>query len=127
MSARFLPLLVLLVAATLAGSAAAPPERAGGATPVASTSAGFLTIAEAQRATRREVYRIARKSHDEIEEFRIEWCRRRSPVRVGCRYTIGIPYGIHWIDCHGGVRVIERRGNRHHPRAWRECIESSNG
>jgi hypothetical protein len=45
-----------------------------------------LTLQEAREVTRRWVYRQARSGEDPIERFEILWCKRRSSVRVGCRF-----------------------------------------
>jgi hypothetical protein len=113
--------LVLAVSAVIGGSAAGGAGQAD-ATPIATTSTAFLTIAEAHQATRREVFRIARKRDEGVEIFVIKWCRRRSGVRVGCRYDLALDDGG-WrgLDCIGGARVVERGPNRHHVRVWRDC------
>ena len=118
---RILLLGLLIAAAALAGSHA---DRAGaaGSGPLATTSTAFLTIAEARQATRREVFRIARRRGDVVDGFRIEWCRRRSGLQVGCRYYLGLDDGtMRGVECDGGARVVERAANRHHVRAWRQC------
>jgi hypothetical protein len=97
--------------------------------PAARTANGLtpsrLTIREASWAARREVYRVARKRDESVEQFRIKWCRRRSALRVGCRYTMFISLGVHALSCHGGARVTERARNTHSVRAWRDCSEDA--
>jgi hypothetical protein len=117
--------LFLFVASAALGGSTAPRSDAAGTPPIATTSTSFLTTAEARQATRREVFRIARRRHEEVEAFHIEWCRRRSSVRVGCRYAMWIPVEWRGMSCVGGVRVVERAANRQGARAWRDCVDEA--
>jgi hypothetical protein len=121
-----------LVLLTLAGSAALGGSAAGrsdatGSGPMATTSTAFLTVAEARQETRREVFRIARKREEEVKDFEIKWCRRRSAVTVGCRYEMWLPVEWRAAGCHGGARVTEGSRNRHQTRAWRYCVLETDG
>jgi hypothetical protein len=121
------PALVAPLAAVALAVAAADHSGAADTAPRASTSSGFLTIAEARQATRREVFRIARRRGNRVEDFAIRWCRRRARQRVGCRYAYSYPFIDQYADCHGGARVVERAENRRATRAWRKCVVSSDG
>jgi hypothetical protein len=93
---------------------------------VGKSNGSYLTLAEARRATRREVHRIVREQEEGVYRFGIKWCRRRSPTRVGCRYEIDIAGPEGDARCWGGARVIEQAGNRHYVRAWRDCLVNTN-
>jgi hypothetical protein len=121
-----LVLLTLVASAALAGSAVDRSDAAGTG-PIATTSTAFLTTAEARQATRREVFRIARKQHEKLEEFEITWCRRRSRVRIGCRYTTWFWWDWRAVSCHGGARVVEAADGRRRTRAWRRCMLETDG
>lgn len=88
----------------------------------ANGSAPRLTVNEARRVIRREVYRRARNRGDYIDRFEIPWCKRRSQTHVGCRFRMTLDDSSLLFSsfCVGGAGV-RRDSAGYQVRLWQDC------